>query len=404
MLCTIANGGVCTPLGFTANAVAANVKGKNTGKLDMTLLVSDTPCTAAAVFTTNVAQAAPVKFDKKRLEEGSEFFGVLVNSGNANACTGAQGIVACATLTSAIEEGMELPAGSILMASTGVIGVQLPVDRMLGAVEELLSDLNDEAGSEFAHAIMTTDTFPKEVAVLVETPKGTYVVGGSTKGAGMIAPEMATMLTFITTDAQVSQSMLQQALAEAMGTTFNAITVDGDMSTNDTVFLLANGMSGITVHSGEEYEEFRDAVKQVCLVLAQLIVKDGEGATKLVGITVENAATEEDAKKVALKIANSPLVKTMFAGCDPNWGRLMASAGAAGVSFDPEQTEIWFNTLKYVENGTLIDPALEAQVYEIMKEETYRIRISLNTGKEAFTAYTCDLTKEYIAINADYRS
>ena len=397
----IKDGGVCAPIGFYASAVCADVKGKGKGNEDYTLLTSEVPCRAAAVFTKNRFAAAPVKFCKDVLSKNStKIQAIAVNSGNANACTGEGGLEACGRLASDIQEQLGFPANSVLGMSTGVIGVPLPVERMLDAHDGLLDGLDSDSGEKFAKAIMTTDTFKKEIAVLIETDNGAYVVAGCAKGAGMIAPDMATMLTFITTDAEVSEKRLQRALDKAMDKSFNSITVDGDMSTNDSVFILANGFSGIVPH-GQEFEE---AVQFVCTELAKMIVKDGEGATKFVTINVEGAETYEDAEKCAFAIANSPLVKTMFAGSDPNWGRLMSTIGASNVQCEENRVEIYFGELKYVENGLITDPVLEGEAFEIMKKDEVEIKINLNAGDFSKTVYTCDLTREYISINADYRS
>ncbi|MEF3255393.1 MAG: bifunctional glutamate N-acetyltransferase/amino-acid acetyltransferase ArgJ, partial [Deferribacterales bacterium] len=332
-----------------------------------------------------------------------KFMGIIVNSGNANACTGQRGVDDYWTIVSHFEKRLNLQPKSLLMSSTGVIGVNLPVERFLAKDEELIDSIDDE-DELFTKAIMTTDTVPKKVAVLVETANGVYVVGGAAKGAGMIAPSMATMLAFITTDAMVEKDVLQRALSVAVDTTFNAITVDGDMSTNDSCFIFANGLSGIKIESESAIAQFSEAVRIVCDTLAKKIVMDGEGATKLVHIEITNAKSFEDAKVCAFKIANSPLVKTMFFGADPNWGRLMASVGASLIDIDPERIDIYFNNLKYVENSVLVDPALEKEVHKIMLEREYTIKIDLKVGGESFKVMTSDFSYDYVKINADYRS
>ena len=402
----INNGGVCTSLGFSANAVSADVKGNGKTKLDMTLLMSEQEFVTAAVFTTNLVKAAPVKYDMTLLTESREklFSGVIVNSGNANACTGEAGLKACSDITSAVEKLLELKKGSLLISSTGVIGKQMPVDRMLAKLPELCDGLEDEHGSLFAEAIMTTDTVKKEIAYFIDTPEGGYSIGGACKGAGMIDPSMATLLAYVTTDADIEAADLQKLLSEVVQDTFNCVTVDGDRSTNDTLFAFANGMSDVEINTAEKLSQFKEALRAVCKWMAISLARDGEGATKLVTIAVKGAKSKEDALKCASTISNSCLVKTMFAGCDPNWGRLMSSAGASGASFDESRVKIFFNDLPYVENGMIIDEALESKVYEIMKTPEYSITLDLGAGSAEATYYTCDLTKEYVAINADYRS
>lgn len=404
MFATIKDGGVTAPLGFRAAAVCGDVKGNGSAKNDIALIVSDAPCRTAAVFTKNVVKAAPVIYDMNILKKNADNIrAVLANSGNANACTGEAGMKVCIDLSKEAALVLGISADSVLSASTGVIGNPMPKDRIISKLSLLASSLSDESGCDFANAIMTTDTEPKEVAVLVETKKGCFVVGGCCKGAGMIAPSLATMLAFITTDAAISADILQRALDDAVSTSFNCVTVDGDMSTNDSLFVLANGMSGVKI-GNEEYELFKDALSYICNILAKKIAADGEGAEKLVTIRVKGAADNNEARLCASKIANSPLVKTMFAGCDPNWGRLMASAGASGAVFDPALTDIFFNDLHYVKNGIIIDSALEKDVYAIMKNKEYEITLDLHAGSGEAFFYTCDFTVDYIKINADYRS
>jgi glutamate N-acetyltransferase/amino-acid N-acetyltransferase len=396
----IKDGGVCAPSGFRAAAVSADIKGKGDGKLDFTFLLSDEPCETAALFTTNLVKAAPVLYSKKLLTGGGKFFGVVANSGNANACSGEEGYTACAEVVRALEKAAGLKKDSLLAASTGVIGLPLPTEKLLNKTSLLADTLDDENGNDFAKAIMTTDTVSKEAAVLSVSENGAYAIGGAAKGVGMISPSLATMLAFITTDADLSASELQQALEKTASTTFNAITVDGDMSTNDSIFLFANAMSGVR----PEIAQFEEALTYVCKKLALMLVKDGEGAEKLVTVKVTGARDVQDAKLCAKKIANSPLVKTMFAGEDPNWGRLLASAGASGAEFDPKKVSVKFDHLLYVSEGMLIDPDLEKEARTVMEKPEYTIEINLQSGNSEFTCYTCDLTKDYIAINADYRS
>lgn len=399
----IENGGVCTPIGFSSSAVVADIKGNNSGKLDLAVLISEVPCQVAAVFTKNKVKAAPVLAGIDQLKKEQQFYGIIVNSGNANACTGKQGIESYKIITEKFSEKIGFPKGSILMSSTGVIGVQLPLDKILSKLEELIENIDDE-DDNFSKAIMTTDTRPKKVAVLVENSKGVYVIGGTAKGAGMISPSMATMLCFITTDAAIEKNKMQDILSKTVEKSFNSITVDGDMSTNDSVFLFSNGLSGIVLSCDDELKQFEEALLYVCRYLAKEIVLDGEGATKLVNITVKNAKTYQDAKNCAFKIANSPLVKTMFFGCDPNWGRILASAGASLIDLNPDTIDIYFDDLKYVENSSILDPSLEKKVHEIMLKKEYDITIDLKMGDASASVMTCDFSYDYVKINADYRS
>lgn len=403
MVGKISGGGVTTPAGFKASAANADIKGKGADRNDCSLLMSDSPCVAAGIFTANIVKAAPVLYDMEILESGSAIRAVLVNSGNANACTGKTGVESCRKLAESFAKTMEIKGDNILIASTGVIGVPFPYERLENMRETLYDGLANDSGMEFAEGIMTTDTRPKEGAFCVETKNGRFLIGGCCKGSGMIAPSLATMLAFITTDAIIEKELLERALKECAELSFNRITVDGDMSTNDSVIALANGMSGVIINE-DNYGDFKAGLAAIMEKLAKKIVKDGEGASKFVTINVINAATEKDAVLCASKIANSPLVKTMFAGCDPNWGRLMASAGASGAVFNPDDTDIYFNDLHYVKNGIIIDTELEKEAYEIMTSEEYSITLDLHAGSFGTKFYTCDFTADYIKINADYRS
>lgn len=403
MLGKVSYGGVTTPTGFRAAAANGDIKGKKAERDDCGLIFSDEPCELAAVFTSNVVKAAPVLYDMEILQKGGKVSAVFANSGNANACTGAEGFNNCKKIAETYAAGLGVKSDNVLIASTGVIGVPLPVEKIINVKDVLIDGLADDNGINFAKAIMTTDTTVKETAVCVETKAGILTIGGCTKGAGMIAPSLATMLTFITTDALIDRNLLQRALNECVEVTFNRVTVDGDMSTNDTVLLLANGMSGTKVNE-DNYEDFKAGLLDIMDYLARQIALDGEGASRMITIEVKNAASDEEAKLCASKIANSPLVKTMFAGCDPNWGRLMASAGASGAKFDPDKTDIYFNDMHYVANGKIIDYSLEEKAYNIMKEMQYTITIDLHAGSSMTKFYTCDLTQDYIKINADYRS
>ncbi|MDR2869250.1 MAG: bifunctional glutamate N-acetyltransferase/amino-acid acetyltransferase ArgJ, partial [Deferribacteraceae bacterium] len=393
-------------LGFLSNAISADIKGNGKDKLDYTILVSEQEFVTAAVFTTNRVKAAPVKYNMGLLRDSKDklFSGVVVNSGNANACTGDAGMIACADITNAIEWSLDLECGAVLICSTGVIGKPMPVKKMLDKVPELVEGLDDDNGKLFARAIMTTDTVKKEAAWIIETPHGNYTIGAACKGAGMVDPSMATVLGFITTDVDIDATELQNMLGEAVKNSFNCISVDGDRSTNDSCFVFANGMTGILLDTPELLDQFEAALNEVCTWMAKELVRDAEGATKFVKLIVREARSKEDALKCAAAIANSSLVKTMFAGCDPNWGRLMSSAGASGAIFEENDVDIWFDGLLYVSNGMIVDEALESEVYKIMNNPEYTITIELGAGDDVATYYTCDLTQEYVAINADYRS
>lgn len=403
MIDKINGGGITAPLGFMASSGLGDIKGKGRTTPDVAILVSDSPCEAAALFTTNIVKAAPVIYDSKVIASKSKITAIVANSGNANACTGKTGIEACEIIAAEAGKILDTDKNSVLVASTGVIGNAFPAEKIIKILPDMAERLSDDGGLDFAQAIMTTDTRSKESAVIVASEKGNYVIGGCCKGAGMIAPGVATMLTFLATDATISSELLNKALREAADVTFNCVTVDGDMSTNDSVFILANGMSGAVI-GDKEYKEFVEALKTVCDDLARMMAGDGEGATKLVTVKVKNAKTHEEARLCAAKIANSPLVKTMFAGCDPNWGRLLASAGASGAIFDPSKAEIWFDKLHYVKDGVIIDVALEKDAYGIMKKDEYEITLDLHAGSSSAKFYTCDFTADYVRINADYRS
>lgn len=404
MFSNINGGGVTASLGFSASAASGDIKGNGKIRNDTALLLSDTPCSAAALFTKNLVKAAPVIYDEEILSKNSDNIrAVLVNSGNANACTGKAGYDACLSLASEAASLLKAAPSSVLTASTGVIGEPFPAAKISRVLPTLIDSLSDENGAAFANAIMTTDTKQKETAVLVEGSSGHYVIGGCCKGAGMIAPSIATMLAFITTDADIPVALLHRALGEAADVSFNSVTIDGDMSTNDSLFMLAGGLSGVKIDE-KNYNDFRDALIHVCTVLAKKIAEDGEGATKLVTVRVKGARSTDDARLCASKIANSPLVKTMFAGCDPNWGRLMSSAGASGALFDPTLTDIFFNALHYVKGGVIIDRVLEKDVRNIMTDHEYEITIDLHAGSCEALFYTCDFTADYVKINADYRS
>jgi glutamate N-acetyltransferase/amino-acid N-acetyltransferase len=396
------DGGVTAAAGFRAAAVACGIK--KTGAPDLALLVADGPATAAAVFTTNKAQAAPVAVSREHLAgSGGLARAIIVNSGCANACTGPEGMAVARSTADFVASMTGCRSDQVLVASTGVIGVQLDLDKLRKGAIAAANTLSRTGGSDAAVAIMTTDRAPKSAAVAVTTAAGTYHVGGMAKGAGMIEPHMATMLGFITTDAAVPAPLLQRALRDAVDVTFNAITIDGDTSTNDTVFLLAGGASGVEV-TDAGYPGFVAALRTVCGALARAIVRGGEGATKLVAVSASGAASDADAKRAAHTIANSLLVKTAIHGGDPNWGRLLAAAGRAGVAFDVEHATVRIGPVVLFKDGVPFDDrAPEAAVY--LTGSDLEIDVGLGAGgSHSATVWTCDLSAEYVAINAEYRT
>ena len=394
-------GGVTTPQGFRAAGVSAGIKSRG---LDLALLVSDAPATAAAVFTVNRAQAAPVLVSREHLQRSDGTArAIVVNSGCANACTGDEGVRVARDMASETARLVGCPVEQVLVASTGVIGVALPIARVMTGLPIAFAALGTDQGPMAARAIMTTDPFPKEAAAHVTIgARAVADIGGMAKGSGMIEPMMATMLGFVTTDASVPQPLLDRALREAVNDTFNAITVDGDCSTNDCVMLLANGQSG-TVVDETLYGEFVGGLRAVCLELALGIVRGGEGATKLVTVTVTGAASKADARRAAKAIANSLLVKTAIHGGDPNWGRLIAVAGRAGVEFELGRAAVSIGSTVLFKNGRPHDECA-AQAAAYMKGKDIAVGVNLGAGSASSTVWTCDLSAEYVRINADYRT
>jgi len=396
------DGGVATPRGFRASGQYVGIKAEGRG-LDLALIVSDTPAIAAAVFTTNKAQAAPVTVSKRHLAASQGLArAIVVNSGCANACTGAAGMQDArdmATLTAAL---VGCPADQVLVASTGVIGVNLKMDKIRAGLPGAVAALAADQGPAAAKAIMTTDPFPKEAAASVRIGGTEITIGGMAKGSGMIEPMMATMLGFVTTDAAVPLPLLERALREVVDETFNAITVDGECSTNDCVMVLANGASGVTIDDAS-YGTFAEALRAVCLPLAIGIVRGGEGATKLVTVNVTGAATAAEARRCAKAIANSPLVKTAIHGGDPNWGRLIAVAGRAGVAFELERAEVTIGPIVLFKDGRPYDEAA-AEAANYLKNDEITVSVNLGAGSVSSTVWTCDLSAEYVKINAEYRT
>lgn len=392
-------GGVCAPQGFRASGVAAGIK--RSGTLDVAVLVSDTPASAAAVFTTNRVCAAPVLVSREHVSKGRAR-AVAVNAGCANAVTGEGGMADARQMAVFTAGLLDLPVEEVLIASTGVIGRRLPMDRLESGLQAAITALSAENGDAAAEAIMTTDTRPKSISVQIETPDGLIRVGGMCKGSGMIAPNMATMLAFVTTDAAATPEYLQSLLSDVTGRTFNCVTVDGDCSTNDSLFLLANGASGIRAERGTAAgEALHQAVEHVCTHLAQELARDGEGATKLVAVRVRGAATETDARQVARSIANSPLVKTALFGNDPNWGRILCAAGYSGVELDPTKVALELCGIPLLQNGEPLPFDIPA-ASEAMKVPELEMILDLGGGSAEATVWTCDFSYDYVRINAEY--
>jgi len=397
-------GGVTAPAGFRAAGVSCGIK-KKAGALDLALIVADGPVPAAGVFTQNKTQAAPVVVSREHLKRsGGRAAAIVVNSGCANACTGPEGTAVTRSSADFVASIVGCAPEQVLVASTGVIGVQLDLDKIRKGAGAAAAVLSPTAHLDAAKAIMTTDVSHKEAAVRVVTPAGAFHVGGMAKGAGMIEPNMATMLGFITTDAAVEPALLQRALVDAVNVTFNAITIDGDTSTNDSVFLMASGASGVTVAAGASYDALVAGLRDVCGALAQAIVRGGEGATKLVSITITGAVSFAEAMKAAKTVANSLLVKTAIHGGDPNWGRLVAAAGRAGVTFDPDQASVHVGSIELFKDGVPFDDRAP-QAADYLTGTDIAIAIDLGAGgSHQATVWTCDLSAEYVKINAEYRT
>ena len=392
-------GGVTSAQGFLAGAVFAGIKASNKGREDMALVASEVPAAAAGVFTTNRVKAAPVRVSKAHLK--AKFArAVLLNSGNANACTGPCGIAAAKALAAGTAEVLGCSTGQILVCSTGRIGVALPLDKMKAKLPDLAARLSAKNGSAAAKAIMTSDSFAKEYAVEVRAPGGTFRIGGMAKGAGMINPNMATMLCVVTTDAKISKGTLQNALHHAAERTFNRITVDGDMSTNDTMLALANGAAGgASIKTGtSDYALFLEALNEVCLKLAHMIVRDGEGVSKFVTVQVRGASSLQAARKVAEAIANSTLVKCAWAGNDPNWGRILDAVGYCGVRIREELVDIYYDGVIAVRGGTAA-PTPKEKLVAAVTPDKFGVTVDLHQGKAFYTVYTTDLTEKYVELN-----
>ena len=389
--------------GFQFSAVEAAIK--KPGRKDLALIFSEVPAQACAVFTVNSVKAAPVLLSAERIKSGGAQ-ALLVNSGNANACTGDMGMVIARETSHLVAEWLSIADDAVQVSSTGGIGVQMPIERINSAVPALVEGLSSGTLDDIAQAIMTTDTFPKMDARSGKAGGISYTVAGVAKGAGMIMPNMATMLSFIISDADVEPAFLEAAFRSAVDSSFNAITVDGDMSTNDTCLIMANGMAGNPpLTSGSpDAAEFERLLHDVLLSLAKQIVKDGEGATKFVEIRISGATSNADAKRAALAIANSSLVKTAFFGQDANWGRIFAAVGYSGATVDQSRLSLCFNDVYMARDGVFAGGDAEARGTEVLKMKEFSVCVDLGLGSGTATVYTSDLSHEYVSINADYRT
>ena len=397
------DGGITAVSGVRAAGVHAGLK--KSEKKDVALIVTDTPAVAAGVFTKNSVTAAPVQVCRQHLADATAQ-AIIVNSGNANACTGALGMANAQQMAAVTAERLGLAANQVLVSSTGVIGQQLPMDIIANGIQLAADALSTEGGDDAAEAIMTTDTHAKSVAVAVEIDSTPVRIGGIAKGSGMIAPNMATMLSFLTTDACITGETLQSALTRVVDDTYNLLTIDTDMSTNDTVLLLATAKAGnpdIAETAGENYEAFCAGLQFVCTELTKMLARDGEGATKLVEVVVKRAKDRGDAEKAARAVAESPLVKTAIFANDANWGRIMMAIGKSGAAFHPYQVDVWLGDYQLVKDG--MDAGFdEEKATELFAQDPVRITIDLRAGDAAITMWTCDYSYDYIRINADYRT
>lgn len=398
-------GGICAPKGFKAAGVGARIRKP---KKDIAIVASDVPAAVAAVLTTNKAAAAPIAVCKAQLQRGKACSAIVANSGNANACTGERGLADAWQMVRETAAALSVPEESVLVASTGVIGQFLPMERVVEGIRRAASQLaaSPDASHAAAEAIMTTDTFPKELAVSLTLGGKEVRIGAIAKGSGMIAPQMATMLAFITTDASISPELLKRALAEANARSFNRISVDGDCSTNDAVFIMANAQAEnprIEQWESDDCRAFSDALQTVMTRLAKMIVKDGEGATKLIEIHISGARSESEAEQAARSIANSLLVKTAFHGADANWGRIMAAIGYSGIAFSPEKVEIAFGDVPILKpNFQIVLDEVKAK--DVLSKPEVVLRVHLHQGESEARFWTCDLSAKYVEINGSYRS
>ena len=396
----IPQGTITSPQGFSAGAVFADIKTWKEKPFDLAILRSEAPCVIAGMFTTNRIKAASVILCQNRVESGKAQ-AIVANSGCANACTAQQGLADAERMAALAARKIGGSAEDVLVASTGVIGTHLPIDRIESGIDRI--KLLPDGGHDFAQAIMTTDTVPKEIAVECEIDGKTVTIGGVAKGAGMIHPDMATMLSFLTTDAAIERDFLREALLKSVDLSFNMISVDGDTSTNDSVLLLANGLAdNNTLHNNTEAADvFQSALDYVCIYLAKSIARDGEGSTKLIEMTVEGARSVEDARMAARTVVSSPLVKTAVYGSDPNWGRVVAAVGRSGAEVVESKIDLYLSELCLMQAGRPL-PFDKSEAEVLMNYEEVVFRLNLNLGDGEATAWGCDFTEEYIALNGDY--
>lgn len=387
--------------GFTACGTAAGIK-KN-GDMDLGMLVCDRPAAVAAVFTTNIVQAAPVVLNRERVKAGT-CRAVIVNAGNANCANGEQGMIAARAMTAAAARALGIAEDQVLAASTGVIGAPFPIDTVESAVPGLVDRLNETGTDDLSRAIMTTDTRPKTGWRQGEAGGTPYRIVAVAKGSGMIRPDMATMLCFVWTDAEAAAADLQTVLKRAVDASFNRITIDGDTSTNDMAIFMANGASGARLRTADDLSAFQRLVTDLCRDLARQMVRDGEGVTKVVDLTVRGTRSDNEADAIADIIAHSPLVKTAFFGEDANWGRILAAAGRAGVDFDPDRVDLFFNDVQMVKDGRGCGLESEKKATEVLRLPEFSVVVDLNQGSGTADMLTCDFSLEYVKINADYRS
>jgi glutamate N-acetyltransferase/amino-acid N-acetyltransferase len=387
--------------GFKFSGISAGIK--KTNLKDLGLIYSQNTATISGLFTKNVVKAAPVILDKKRIQSGSAR-AIIVNSGNANCCTGERGMNDAITMTRSLAKALEIDENQVYVASTGVIGQYININAIEKALPDLINGLSENNLQDLAEAIMTTDTIPKMAGKTVQIDDKVFHICATAKGAGMIRPDMATLLNFVCTDIQADQQTLQECFQTAVNQSMNIITIDGDTSTNDTALILANGLSGISLEQPKIRDCFQQTLNTIMLDLAKALVKDGEGVNKLVEIRVKGACSLSDAQKISDTVAHSNLVKTAIFGEDANWGRILAACGRAGVDFDPLDLSIQFNDTLIFDNGSYCGEQAEEHVSRILKEDEYVITIDLKKGEQTHSMYTCDFSYDYVRINADYRT
>jgi len=397
----IDNGSITSVNGFKAAGINCGIKKE---KKDLALIFSEIPCNAAGTFTLNKVIAAPLVVSKNLIKQQNKVKAVLVNSGNANACTGTVGFSNALDTQSFCAKKLSINPSEVIVSSTGVIGKQLPVDKLKSGIEEIVNHLSENGGLDAADAILTTDLKKKSFAVKVQLSGGEVTIGGICKGSGMIMPNMATMLAFLATDASIEQPLLQQLLSSSVNDSFNKISVDGETSTNDMVILMENGLSKIAVKENtEDYYKFSSALLAICQEMAKAIAADGEGATKLITISINNAKTKKDADTIARAVANSPLFKTAMNGNDANWGRILSVAGNSGVDFIPEKVSIKFDDMKILEPNYSVN-FNEEEAKKLLNKEQVKVSVDLNEGNQSATWWTCDYSEGYIKINSSYRT